>query len=125
MNRRVLDCQTGDEQLVGIPCGSTRESKCTACAHRARVLRMQQCAESWHLTHEPEADGHHDQADNDNADADADEDNARRVRSTKRRDDSPDLPQVPVEDRTIGSVFTAPDGRQYRPSMFLTLTLPS
>jgi hypothetical protein len=30
-----------------------------------------------------------------------------------------------MEDRTIGRVFTTPDGRTYRPSMFLTLTLPS
>jgi hypothetical protein len=29
------------------------------------------------------------------------------------------------EDRTIGRVFTARDGKTYRPSMFLTLTLPS
>ncbi len=29
------------------------------------------------------------------------------------------------EDRTVGKVFPAPDGREYRPSMFLTLTLPS
>ena len=49
----------------------------------------------------------------------------RRVRSTRRRQDAPDLPRVAVEDRTVGQVFTAPDGREYRPSMFLTLTLPS
>ena len=29
-----------------------------------------------------------------------------------------------MDDRTIGRVFTAPDGKTYRPSMFLTLTLP-
>jgi hypothetical protein len=28
-------------------------------------------------------------------------------------------------DRTIGRVFTPPDGRTYRRSMFVTLTLPS
>lgn len=27
--------------------------------------------------------------------------------------------------RTVGRVFTAPDGRTYRPSMFVTLTLAS
>ena len=48
---------------------------------------------------------------------------SRRVRSTRRRQDVPDLPRVPVEDRTIGRVFTAPDGKTYRPSMFVTLTL--
>ncbi len=30
-----------------------------------------------------------------------------------------------MEDHTIGRVYTAPDGKTYRPSMFLTLTLPS
>ena len=47
------------------------------------------------------------------------------MRSTRRRQDVPDLPRVPMEDRTIGRVFIAPDGKTYRPSMFLTLTLPS
>ena len=37
----------------------------------------------------------------------------------------PDLPRLPMEDRTIGRTFTGRDGRVYRPSMFLTLTLPS
>jgi hypothetical protein len=37
----------------------------------------------------------------------------------------PDLPHVPVEDRTVGRSFTTSDGKTYRPSMFLTLTLPS
>ena len=31
---------------------------------------------------------------------------------------------MPLEDRTVGQTFTAPDGTIYRPSMFLTLTLP-
>jgi hypothetical protein len=47
------------------------------------------------------------------------------VRSTRRRDDAPDLPRVPVEDRSVGRTFTGRDGREYRPSMFVTLTLPS
>ena len=42
---------------VAIPCGSTRESVCPPCADKARVLRMQQCAEGWHRDHEPD---HHD-----------------------------------------------------------------
>ena len=49
----------------------------------------------------------------------------RRARSTRRRRDAPDLPRVAQEDRTIGQTLTAPDGTVYRPSMFLTLTLPS
>ncbi|MFP5069489.1 replication initiator [Pseudonocardia nantongensis] len=40
-------------------------------------------------------------------------------RSTRRRQDAPNLPRRPVEDRTIGRVF----GGKYRPSTFLTLTL--
>ena len=52
--RRVEDRQTGTDTTVAIPCGSTRESVCPPCAHKARVLRMQQCAEGWHRDHEPE-----------------------------------------------------------------------
>lgn len=46
----------------------------------------------------------------------------RRVRSTRRRQDAPDLPRRTVENRTVGRVFPAGDGPGYRPSMFLTLT---
>ncbi len=126
--RRVLDRDTGLDQTVAIACGSTRESICPPCAHKARVLRMQQCAEGWHRTDEPGSS-----PTTDRGDPDQDHDDAavgpvdldRRVRSTRRRDDADDLPRIPAEDRTIGRVFTAPNGREYRPSMFLTLTLPS
>ena len=37
-----------------------------------------------------------------------DEPSDRRVRSTRRRQDAPDLPRLPVEDRTVGTDFTAP-----------------
>jgi hypothetical protein len=47
----------------------------------------------------------------------------RRRRSTRRRQDAPDLPRKKVEPRTVGRVYTAPDGREYQPSMWLTLTL--
>ncbi|MCO7193643.1 MULTISPECIES: replication initiator [Pseudonocardia] len=40
-------------------------------------------------------------------------------RTTRRRQDAPNLPRRPVEDRTLGRVF----GGKYRPSTFLTLTL--
>jgi replication initiator protein RepSA len=50
---------------------------------------------------------------------------ARRRRSTRRRQDAPDLPRRKIAHRTIGRTFTAPDGRTYRPSMFLTLTCDS
>src|SRR5690606_24261856 len=49
----------------------------------------------------------------------------RRVRSTRRRQDAPDLPRKPVRPYTVGREYQAPDGRVYRPSLFLTLTLPS
>jgi hypothetical protein len=49
----------------------------------------------------------------------------RRARSTRRRQDAPDLPRRRVSDRTTGRVYTTPDGKAYRPSMFLTLTLDS
>ena len=50
---------------------------------------------------------------------------ARRHRSTKRRQDAPDLPRRKVTARTVGKTYTAPDGKTFRPSMFLTLTCPS
>jgi hypothetical protein len=42
-------------------------------------------------------------------------------RSTRRRQDAPDLPRRPIEHRTVGQVFAG----RYRPSTFLTLTLDS
>ena len=56
---------------------------------------------------------------------DEDEGGVRRSRSTRRRQDAPDLPRIPMEQRTVGRTFTAADGTVYRPSMFVTLTLPS
>ncbi len=50
---------------------------------------------------------------------------ARRHRSTRRRQDAPDLPRRKVTPRTVGKTYTAPDGKTFRPSMFLTLTCPS
>jgi hypothetical protein len=49
----------------------------------------------------------------------------RRTRSTRRRQDVADLPRRPVDKRTVGKTFTAPDGKTFRPSLFLTLTLDS
>jgi hypothetical protein len=121
----VIDRETGTETTVAIRCGSTREAVCPPCADKARVLRMQQCAEGWHRTDEPEhhhVDVTHDQDDDQD---DVDVVDRRRVRSTRRRDDVPSLPRKPAEDRTVGRVFTAPSGKEYRPSMFLTLTMPS
>jgi hypothetical protein len=50
---------------------------------------------------------------------------ARRKRSTRRRQDAPDLPRRKVERRTVGKVYTAADGTEFQPSMWLTLTLDS
>src|SRR5439155_21305251 len=49
----------------------------------------------------------------------------RRVRSTRRRQDAPDLPRRPVTPITTGRTYTAPDGKTFRPSLFLTLTCDS
>jgi Replication initiator protein, pSAM2 len=49
----------------------------------------------------------------------------RRHRSTRRRQDVPDLPRRKVSPRTLGKTYTAPDGKTFRPSMFITLTCPS
>jgi hypothetical protein len=131
----VYDTVTGHTQLVPTPCGATRDSKCPPCARKNRILRMQQCREGWHLEEEPEDPGPgpdpaDDQADgdgdNENNDSDDGEDKpTRRKRSTRRRQDTPDLPRLPLEDRTVGKAFTTPTGRTYRPSMFATFTLPS
>ncbi len=49
----------------------------------------------------------------------------RRHRSTRRRQDAAPLPRRPVSARTVGKTYTAPDGRTFRPSLFVTLTCPS
>ena len=140
--RRVTDRATGTRTTVPIPCGSTRDYRCPPCAAKARRLRAQQCREGWHLTDDPL---HHDPDDRDGKDgeqlgdpdvqlepddqADSEEQDGtgggRRVRSTRRRSDAVELPRVPVEDRTVGRTFTTGDGKTYRPSMFVTLTLGS
>ncbi|PKK16243.1 replication initiator [Thermomonospora sp. CIF 1] len=50
---------------------------------------------------------------------------SRRTRSTRRRQDVPDLPRRPVENRTVGRTFLGKGGKTFRPSIFLTLTLDS
>jgi hypothetical protein len=40
---------------------------------------------------------------------------ARRHRSTRRRQDAPDLPRREITARTTGKVYTAPGGKTYRP----------
>ena len=130
MLRRVHDRQTGSEEVVPIPCGSTREAVCPACARKARTIRIQQCTEGWHLTDEParRPRAHSEPEDQDEEDDDQDDEEGaagKRSRSTRRRQNLPDLPKLKMSDRTVGQVFTAPSGREFRPSMFATCTLPS
>ncbi|MEV0353137.1 replication initiator [Nonomuraea sp. NPDC050680] len=49
----------------------------------------------------------------------------KRNRSTRRRQDAPDLPKRKMAATTLGRTFTGSDGKIYRPSLFVTLTLPS
>nr|WP_283135697.1 replication initiator [Rhizohabitans arisaemae] len=50
---------------------------------------------------------------------------SRRARSTRRRQDTPDLPRRRLEPRTVGRTYAARDGKGYRPSLFITLTCDS
>ena len=102
----VRDTETGQLHLVPTPCGARRASKCQPCAEKARRLRMQQCREGWHLEAEPDRPERQSRVkDPGNSESD------RRTRSTRRRQDAPDLPRIPVEDRTVGRAFTAPVGK--------------
>jgi hypothetical protein len=49
----------------------------------------------------------------------------RRHRTTRRRQDVAPLPRRLVSARTVGKTYTAPDGKTFRPSLFVTLTCPS
>src|SRR5262249_32438023 len=46
----------------------------------------------------------------------------RRKRSTRRCQDTPDLPRRRIITRTVGRTYTSRDGKVFRPSMFLTVT---
>ncbi|GAA6527963.1 replication initiator [Intrasporangium sp. DVR] len=128
--RTVTDRATDAVTAVPIPCGSTRSSVCPSCADKARRLRIHQCREGWHLTTDPLPADEGPAVDQDSTDPGQDdqdeEETSRRTRSTRRRDEMPDLPTIPVEHRTVGRTFTDPKtGREFRPSMFITGTLPS
>ncbi|SDY44711.1 hypothetical protein SAMN05444365_102289 [Micromonospora pattaloongensis] len=175
---RRTNLQTGQTEIIDLPCGSTREDKCAPCAKRARRLRQTQIREGWHRadepapTPQPATEGQRalivlrahfefardeavraaqwDQVDElDDAIGEVEEaisaeglrgrvapphtsddgedqgEGKRRKRSTRRRQDAPDLPRKKVEPRTVGRVYSAPDGTQHRPSMWLSLTLDS
>jgi hypothetical protein len=134
--QRLTDTTTGESRVVPIPCGATLASSCPPCAERNRKLRIQQCREGWHLSEDPipPDDEDDDQADEltgqqpeqggDQDDVDQD-DPTRRVRSTRRRQDAPNLPRRDVEARSVGQVYETPDGKTYQPSTFLTVTMDS
>ena len=163
---RQVDPDTGQSAIVDVPCGATSTSKCPPCAEKARLLRMQQCRQGWHLDEEPlveDIDPTDEQTELATMRADlqaalvkaedaglptepisaAIEDvegqlaasgvrgqalpseRPRRARSTKRRQGVPDLPRRNVAATTVGRTFTAPDGKVFRPSIFLTLTCRS
>src|SRR5262250_2076655 len=50
---RRTNLDTGEVTQVLIPCGSTLEAACPACAKRAQSLRAEQCRDGWHLEDEP------------------------------------------------------------------------
>ena len=49
----------------------------------------------------------------------------RRHRTTRRRQDTAPLPRRKIAPQTIGKTYTTPDGKQFRPSLFITLTCPA
>jgi hypothetical protein len=108
------DTVTGQTATIGIRCGTTRADLCPPCAAENQRTRIQQAKEGWHLTEEPEI------PEIERAPAES-----RRVRSTRRRQDAPDLPSRTVVPTTVGQIYEGNDGRTYRPSTFLTLTMPS
>ena len=158
-----VDLDTGDAEIIDVPCGHTLASVCPACAEKKRRLRLAQCREGWHLDDEPnftpndptseqerlveeradltaardelagkgldtaEVDGLINACDDALAKSGVRgsldrEKTKRRTRSTRRRQDAPDLPKRPVDKRTVGKTFTGRDGKTFRPSIFLTLT---
>ncbi|MEU4234533.1 replication initiator [Nonomuraea sp. NPDC026600] len=131
---RVLDEATGVSRIVNVACGARLESKCPSCAKRNRQVRMAQCREGWHVEEEPVTGSNGDGGQVkesagtcmiDSAGEVQAGDGARRVRSTRRRQDAPKLPRRDRSASTLGRTFTTSEGKVYRPSMFVTLTLPS
>jgi hypothetical protein len=49
----------------------------------------------------------------------------RRHRTTRRRQDAAPLPRRKIAARTVGKTYITPDGKSFRPSLFVTLTCPS
>jgi hypothetical protein len=104
---RRTDNHTGQTKAIGIRCGTTRAQACRPCAERNRAIRTDQAREGWHLSDEPDVP----------ALIRTPSDQPRRVRSTRRRQDAPDLPKVPMATTTLGRTFDTPDGKTFRPSL--------
>lgn len=163
---RGFDSDAGTVSYVGAPCKSTIASVCPACAEKARLLRITQSREGWHLDREPDSEktgptehqtallaARSDLFDTyQQAKADGDQDmmagirdvvadldtemkdsgfrgrlpsfdqqpKTRRTRSTRRRQDAPNLPRLKVDKTTVGRTYAG-----HQPSMFITLTMPS
>ncbi|WP_254189950.1 helitron helicase-like domain-containing protein [Nocardia noduli] len=159
--------ETGKTDYVPVPCKSTLECVCPACALRALRLRQQQAHEGWHIQEEPVTEKNQPTRQQSElvdaraslvleyaaakeaedvfamegiravvADLDQElrdsgvrgkfpaldpEPKPVRKRSTSRRQAAPDLPRKKVAKTTVGRVYKG----KYRPSMFITLTLPS
>lgn len=93
--RHVLDQETGTQEIIPIPCGSTLESVCRPCAP-THALRMQQPPEDWHLEtdpYQPQMTGTP-KTIKITAIKIALRDGDRIVRSTRRRQDVADLSRV-------------------------------
>jgi hypothetical protein len=122
---RVVDTVTGQSRIVSVACGSRLESVCPSCARRIRLARKAQCREGWHLDSEPERVPAGERAAGRRPADGQEEGGGRRVRSTRRRQEAPKLPKLERSAGTLGRTFVTERGRVYRPSMFITLTLPS
>ena len=46
---RRTDRETGQTDIIEVPCGATIAAKCKPCAERGRRRRIQQIREGWHL----------------------------------------------------------------------------
>ena len=130
MLRRVDDRQTGAEQVVPIPCGSTREAVCPPCARKARraadAAVRRRLAPHRRTRHRPSRTRRRRSGPRTTTRTWTDDD--ERWSSGSGRPGGGRTCRTCRGCRwrtaTVGRVFTAPDGTAYRPSMFLTLTLP-
>src|SRR5262249_26087549 len=113
---RRTNTATGEVDQVLISCGATLADICPPCAERAKELRPAQCREGCHLTPELRPPGLPGNP--------APGRPRRRQRSTRSRQDAPHLPTRKISPHTVGMTYTAPDGKTFRPSMFITLTCP-